>query len=52
MTMHLKEKINEQLSKMASGIQVSSSSYLCWGEVELPECLRQECESSEAQESR
>lgn len=42
----LKQKINDKLSKMASTILMESSSFLVWGEVELPECLRNELEKS------
>lgn len=40
----VKKKVNEGLSKLATGIQVNSSSCMVWGEVELPECLREEIE--------
>ena len=39
------ETINEKLGQIAAKIQVSSSSNICWGEVELPECLRAELET-------
>lgn len=40
----LKREINEQLSRLAEGIQVHSSSVLAWGEPDLPECFRNELE--------
>lgn len=43
---YFKMEINEQLCRLAEGIQVHSSSVLAWGEVELPECLRKEIEES------
>ena len=42
----LRGKINEQLCRLAEGIQVHSSSVLAWGEVEVPECLRSELEDA------
>lgn len=41
-----KSQINEQLCRMAGGIQIYSSSCLCWGEAELPDCLREELEET------
>lgn len=43
----LREKLNEQLNKLAGNMQESLGSYLFWGEVEVPECLRRELEESE-----
>ena len=42
----LKKEINEQLCRLAGGIQVHSSSVLAWGEVDLPECFRNELEEA------
>ena len=41
----LAETINEKLGQIAAEIRVSSSSNICQGEVELPECLRMELET-------
>lgn len=40
----LKRELNEQLCRLAGGIQVHSSSVLVWGEADLPKCLRDELE--------
>lgn len=42
----LREKLNEQLNNLAGNMQESMGSYLFWGEVEMPECLRKELEES------
>ncbi len=43
----LKKAISCHLSEMATKIQVNSSSLLAWGEVELPEELREELEETQ-----
>lgn len=45
-----KEKVNKVLSNVGQNLPVSKSSFGCWGEVELPECLRAELESSESKD--
>ena len=47
----LKEKLNTQLSNIASDILISAGSFFCWGEVEVPECLRAELETDETNQS-
>lgn len=42
-----RQTLNEQLNKLAGNMQESLGSYLFWGEVEMPECLRKELEESE-----
>lgn len=42
----LRSEINELLCRLAGGIQVHSSSVLAWGEVDLPECFRDEFEEA------
>lgn len=43
-----KEKANKVLSKVGQNLPVFKSSFGCWGEVELPECLRAELENFES----
>lgn len=41
-----REKVNQVLSEMGQKIPMSRISNRQWGEVELPDCLRAELESS------
>ncbi|MCM1179495.1 MAG: hypothetical protein NC347_04505 [Clostridium sp.] len=43
----IKQTINKQLCRIAKGIQVNSCSGRAWGEVKLPECLREELEETD-----
>lgn len=43
-----KEKANKVLSRMGEHLPTSGICFGCWGEVELPECLRAELENSES----
>lgn len=47
---NLKERINHVLAEIAHDIPVCTSSAYWWGEVELPECLREELEKEATDE--
>lgn len=48
----LRETLNEQLNNLAVDMQETMGSYFFWGEVELPERLREELEENGTVESK
>ena len=45
--MELAQIINSQLSALAGDILTSSNSTFLWGEVEVPECMREQNDTAE-----
>ena len=46
----VRKKLNESLSNLAIDVQEAIGSFVFWGEVELPECIRKELEEKQQQE--
>jgi hypothetical protein len=46
----VRKKLNESLSNLALDVQEAIGSFVFWGEVELPECIRKELEEKQQQE--
>lgn len=42
-----KQKVNKILEELAGDILTSTGCALCWGEVEVPECMKNDVEESE-----
>lgn len=45
----VREKLNETLSNLALDVQEALGSFVFWGEVELPECIRKDLEKDHEQ---
>lgn len=47
MNTEVKKKLNETLSDLAYNLQESMGSFVFWGEIVVPECLRKELQERE-----